>query len=93
MAKHQSGPWIVDTEGNRILACDPRATIICHMSATTRNPEVMADARLIAAAPDLLAALIEAEKIVAEHYKHTHELVTHMKICAAIASATGDSHD
>lgn len=52
MSKHTPVTWFVDIEGNRILANDDRATIICHMSATVRNPEVMADANLIAAAPE-----------------------------------------
>lgn len=52
--------WWVDAEDNRILASDARATIICHMSATCRNPEVLADARLIAAAPELKHAALVA---------------------------------
>ena len=51
--------WNIDTEGNRILADDERQTIICNFSASLKNPEVMADAALIAAAPELLRALEE----------------------------------
>jgi len=59
MSKHTPGPWVVDAEDNRILATDKRETIICSLSATCRNPGVLADAHLIAAAPDMLAALIK----------------------------------
>lgn len=55
--KWQPGPWIVDGDGNRVVATDLRKTIICHASASCSNPSVMADARLIAAAPALAEAL------------------------------------
>lgn len=55
--------WLIDIDGNRILANDERETILAHLSGTCRNPEVMATARLIAAAPDLLAA---CEALLAE---------------------------
>ena len=57
MSKHTPVTWFVDIEGNRILANDDRATIICHMSATVKNPDVMAAANKISAAPELLEAL------------------------------------
>jgi hypothetical protein len=57
MTKHTPGPWIIDAEENFIHATDPRHTIVCGFYATLRNPEVMADARLIAAAPELLSEL------------------------------------
>lgn len=47
------GPWRVDTEGNRILATDARETIVCHLGASCRNPEVLADAVLLSVAPEL----------------------------------------
>jgi hypothetical protein len=63
--------WNLDLKGNRILANDDRQTIICHFSASLRNPEVFADAALIAAAPDLLDALqnICAGKLDADEMK------------------------
>ena len=42
--------WVLDQEGNRILATDERETIICTMIGSCRNPDVLSDARLIAAA-------------------------------------------
>lgn len=58
--------WEIDHEGNRILANDARQTIICHMSASLKNPEVLKDARLIAAAPELLEAMEAAKKEMLE---------------------------
>lgn len=58
------GPWQVDEQRDycpRVLACDPRATIVAEVSGSPSNPQAMADCHLIAAAPDLYAAL---EKIV-----------------------------
>lgn len=55
---HTPGPWKIDSENNRILATDERETIVCGFCGSCRNPEVMADAHLIAAAPDLLTALL-----------------------------------
>lgn len=56
MTEWTPGPWPVD-EDARVLACDDRSTIICLPSASPSNPTVMADAHLLAAAPDLYAAL------------------------------------
>ena len=56
-AKHTPGPWEIDLEENRILATDDRRTIVCYFAGSLLNPSVMADARLIAAAPDLLESL------------------------------------
>ena len=85
--------WRVDVAGNRILADDPRETIICHLSASCRNPEVMQDALLLAAAPDLLEALTEmltgedSELVGLEYKEKMHAAKKHAR--AAIAKATG----
>lgn len=59
-------------------------------SVNKRRDEWEAKRRLIAAAPDLLEALQEAADIVERYMQHTHELVVHMKITAALAKATGE---
>lgn len=96
MSKHTPVTWFVDIESNRILANDDRAAI-CHMLATVRNPEVMADANLIAAAPDLLEAL-EASNLLLRTQRHACEsnevcrvLDVHIsRNNAAIAKAKGE---
>lgn len=52
---HTPGPWIIDETDNLIHAADERHTIICH-TGNLKNPEIRADASLISAAPELLAA-------------------------------------
>jgi hypothetical protein len=49
--KHTPGPWLIDEEDNLIRATDDRGTLICNLGGNSKNPAVMADARLIAAAP------------------------------------------
>ena len=108
MSKHTPGPWHVIDGGPHWNCPEIKNFQVREGCKSERGYDVAwsdagelvvehvyeeADARLIAAAPELLEALIEAEKIVSEHYKHTHELVTHMKICAAIARATGGNDE
>lgn len=54
--KWTPGPWICTSDA-RVLACDERSTIICEPPASPSNPTVMADAHLIATAPQLYEAL------------------------------------
>ena len=77
--------WRVDKDDNRIVANDPRETIICHMSASCRNREVMKDARLIASAPDLLAFITEWLSRQGNDVNYMTE-----KARAVIAKATGE---
>jgi hypothetical protein len=58
VSKYTPAPWFVDEESPpRILANDERHTIIAVTTAARSNPTNMADAHLIAAAPELLEAL------------------------------------
>jgi len=69
-SKHTSGPWVIDNEefgqpitNGIVRYCPPYGgggyiTIAdCSLAATGNNPEWQANARLIAAAPELLEAL------------------------------------
>ena len=57
MTTHTPGPWTV--KGRYVEALDDRQTIVCEVTGSSENPIARADARLIAAAPELLAALSE----------------------------------
>jgi hypothetical protein len=61
MSAHTPGPWL---QSSTVLVCDSKARIIANCTPLVDIPElaipisnVGANARLIAAAPDLLAAL------------------------------------
>lgn len=57
---HTPGPWTIDAEGNVVVDGDARATIAWVSSPDSfenGDEPMMANARLIAAAPKLLAAL------------------------------------
>ena len=84
--KHTPGLWLVDTEHNvRVIANDRRATIIAEVCGAKSNPSTMADARLIAAAPQLLAALRDMLALHLAHHNHP----VHGAARAAIAAAEG----
>lgn len=77
-------PWTIVHEDNLIVGSDARRTIACHLAGNSKSPDVLADARLIAAAPELLEVLREAAVYVPDH----HGPINH-KINAVIAKATG----
>jgi len=56
--KFTPGPWEVDA--TRILANDERRTVVCEVTGSIKYSSTQADARLIAAAPDLYAAAVAA---------------------------------
>ena len=69
--QHTPGPWVAaeeDWHGLPITAADREGMVhICMVPTGFREPfeiEQQANARLIAAAPDMLAALREAERIL-----------------------------
>jgi len=68
MAEHTPGPWIIEDDRGRLLIWGPTDArgqtrlVVSHIPAhyeegTRRDDQTLADARLIAAAPTLLAAL------------------------------------
>lgn len=96
--RHTPGPWIavgfwVEHPNDKrpdICNCDPRS-----MDQEGRSDaEILANARLIAAAPDLLEALQSAERAMSnKHFAAevlAHDSVVREMILAAIAKATGE---
>ena len=95
MNKHTPGPWqIADGESRRVYLINHGRDAVGETVYTeTRNP---ADARLIAAAPDLLEALLMAKKAISR-FDNGHAFDAHgidseaqRQVDAAIAKATGE---
>lgn len=86
MSKHTPGPWEVLEEKDYPPSVISEMHDICTMSGAKSNPSVMADARLIAAAPELLEAL---EAVMAE-YEDGYGLRCLKQVRSAIAKATGE---
>lgn len=96
---HTPGPWLVDRQepGELWIAGAGRTHPVCMVTGAgfvTERDE--ADARLIAAAPDMLAALALALPIIGDRAAGGRMLTPHQyaadafqKINAAIARATG----
>lgn len=82
MTKHTSGPW----EWKSCSGFDYGSTSYWVPKVCT-NIDNEADARLIAAAPELLEALISFTK--SEYIKHQHPK-RYTKALAAITKATGE---
>jgi hypothetical protein len=62
-AKHSPGPWRLDfNDGSmRVLAAGGPDPVVAHSLGDASIPEYLADARLIAAAPEMLEALMNLE--------------------------------
>lgn len=78
--KHTHGPWKVDDTWGLIVSNDGAEIAACHSG-------IAANARLIAAAPDLLAAL-HAAAVILRTTAPGHN-VTLVQVEAAIAKAEG----
>lgn len=90
--QHTPGPWEVQVTGAvaRRRAAD-RWQEICTVEGADRDygtPEGKANARLIAAAPDMIVALLEAERALMSPSIDEFSLVV---VRAAITKALGDS--
>ena len=96
MTKHTTGPWAWQ-EGTPTISCQWNGryhviagveckTLAWHEDANCAGREAGANARLIAAAPDLLDALITLVDCVDVNYKDVTDLAR-----AAIAKATGET--
>lgn len=91
------GPWRVEVDSPlRVLACDPRVTVVCPDLGPASNDQCLANARLIAAAPTLYAALVNLRARFHRCCIHAgNDEATATASCAqadaAIAQATGAS--
>lgn len=83
MTKHTKGPWHIRAERYRFIHVTASGGGIAHLD--TIDGEGMANARLIAAAPDLLEALTDL--LSAHHHSKGDEWVD--AAYAAIAKAQG----
>jgi hypothetical protein len=92
--QHTTGPWeyreAIPGEPTVIAknnAC--RVAETCEMPGQDEN-ERRANARLIAAAPELLAALIELERVESSPHSETLRFLAREQAREAIAKATGE---
>ncbi|MDH0357081.1 hypothetical protein [Morganella sp. GD04133] len=65
--KGTPGPWYTSNEGRLLVRDEEWQCVITDSIGCNGDEEEVANARLIAAAPDLLEALIELRKLVAHH--------------------------
>lgn len=92
--KHTPGPWTVDTNGggrfsNSIAAKVVASGLIADVSDWWYDVgQAEANAHLIAAAPDLLEALVELLPLADDEVSHTYDNVLDIAR-AAIAKARG----
>jgi len=89
--KHTSGPWVLGTRDHSTYdITGPKGSLpyIAHVPSGRDNRS--ANARLIAAAPDLLAALKVAEKAMQADISGIDIGASFEQIRAAIAKATGE---
>lgn len=71
--KFTPGPWhAVHLE---VRAKDARETIVCQVTGAMSNPATVADARLIAAAPELYEALRDIAKLKLANHMGPHDMV------------------
>jgi hypothetical protein len=103
MSKHTPGPWFVHDFADPAVSDAPGphdVTVSCvtpdHIEVasmgramTATLEEARANARLMAAAPDMLAALKHAQMILECDRRATYGSRTHALIRKAIAKATG----
>lgn len=97
-AKHTPGPWEIEEDENDYLV-GPPDTLVCLVD---RHNQPKADARLIAAAPELLKACRVAEQMASiasdwnlDEVEIDGEMVSTYELgelfAAAIAKATGET--
>lgn len=88
MSAHTPGPWQVEARRGETLICRSDSAVLARLAAAK---EWRANARLIAAAPELLEALEDCAERLAIHMRHTEDLMAHMRAHKAIAKARGQA--
>lgn len=87
-SKHTPGPWGID-DYNRVVAEDGNPIVVNGLAIPLVNtPESKANARLIAAAPELLEALMLADAALSGANMNMN--VVQRKVQGAIAKAKGE---
>lgn len=87
---HTPGPWIATGFKNTVVNDSQGNTIALHPSHDGSVENAIANARLIAAAPDLLECAMALAVVIAENRVVESERSQLLEMCrAAIAKATG----
>lgn len=89
MAKHTPGPW--GAIGADVKTAGPTSRVICWTGVATDIPldEIRANARLIAAAPDMLQALRDIAAATTGY--DSEEVIAEIQgICARIGAKVGE---
>ena len=97
MSKHTPGPWLMRESATHVTVTNALGDAVFHDDK--RIPCVMADARLIAAAPELLEACLAMIEWDDREKDHAVDFRKRMELCeqafqkarAAIAKATGEA--
>ena len=93
MNKHTPGPWAFAKYSKKRFGLGQRGEgaffLLQCIYDDTDNPAARADARLISAAPELLASLSEMVAMMDSGDEHGQGSEWHIKASAAIAKATG----
>lgn len=84
--KHTPGPWAVSDVGEVVVCATGRTLCDVYSSPADDDAQADADARLIAAAPDLLAA---CEAVAATTWSRNTATIIGEQVRAAIAKAKG----
>ena len=90
--KHTPGPW---TANKRSIRSTERAiaSVHCPKEWPENHPTVLADAALIACAPELLEALKDARRWILQAIEDEGASIMPEKLAAIIAKAEGGSHE
>jgi hypothetical protein len=94
---HTPGPWHIGKRACQLYVYGPLGEEVAGASSfTSGHEETLANARLIASAPDLLEALNLAlatiERLAPSHRGFDSTCGTKDVICAAISKAEGSTH-
>ena len=92
MSTHTPGPWRVhECEAGELQVMALDDTLVIEIPDADADDHVRSDARLIAAAPDLLEAAQTALTNLTPLYSREHIVIRHLR--AAIHKATGGNND